>query len=108
MVVTTWRRSRSSIDCPRRNGIGQGPVIVALLVAAIVLDQATKWWGWRHVPDAIINTGGDWLVGNTVGAWYENSMTGKLLDILDVVVVSTALSVLVRGRRPTGVLVSGA
>ena len=83
-------------------------MLVALLMAVIVLDQATKWWGWRHAPHTIINTGGDWIVGSTVGAWYENSVTGKLLDILDVGIVSVALSVLARGRRPTGVLISGA
>jgi lipoprotein signal peptidase len=96
------------LDLARSNGIGQGSVLATLLVAVIVLDQATKWWGWRHVPDTIINTGGDWIVGNTIGAWYEDSFTGKLLDILDAGIVTVAVSILARGRRPAGVLISGA
>jgi hypothetical protein len=50
----------------------------------IVLDQATKWWAWRHVPGAIINYGGDSFVGDRVGGWYAGPVTGALLDFADV------------------------
>jgi lipoprotein signal peptidase len=86
---------------------GQWSVLVALLAAAIVLDQATKWWAWRHVPGAMINAGGDWLVGSTASGWYEGRVTGALLDLLDSGLVGIGLSVLIRRQRPTAVLLSG-
>jgi lipoprotein signal peptidase len=86
---------------------GQRSIVLALLAAVILLDQAMKWWAWRHVPESIINSGGDWLVGSTVGAWYAGPVSGALLDLLDFGVLSIVLSVLVRRRRPAVVLVPG-
>jgi hypothetical protein len=98
----------SSLDVLRKDGFGQRSVVVALLAVVIVLDQATKWWGWRHFPYAIINDGGNRLVGSTVSGWFAGPVTGVLLDFLDLGLVSVAASVLVRRRRPAVVLVSGA
>jgi lipoprotein signal peptidase len=97
----------ASLEEVRKDGSGQRSVVLALLTMAVVLDQATKWWGWRHVP-AIINAGGDWLVGSTVGQWYAGPVSGRLLDLLDFGLVIIAASILVRRRRPAVVLVSGA
>jgi lipoprotein signal peptidase len=83
-------------------------IVLALVTAVIVLDQAVKWWAWRHVAGVRINSGGDVLVGPTIGAWYAAPVTGALLDLLDVGLLSAALCVLVRRRRPAAVLVSGA
>jgi lipoprotein signal peptidase len=91
----------------RREGLGQLQVLFALVAAVVVVDQATKWWGWRH-GGAIINPGGNWLVGRTIGGWYADPVAGPLLDLLSVGLVSIALSVLLRGRRPALVLASGA
>jgi lipoprotein signal peptidase len=74
----------------------------------IVLDQAMKWWAWRHVPGTAINFGGNFLVGHTVSQWYADPVTGALLDLLDVCLLSVAISVLVRRRRPVAVSVFGA
>jgi lipoprotein signal peptidase len=82
--------------------------VLALVTAVIVLDQAVKWWAWRHVAGAKINSGGDVLVGHTIGAWYAASVAGALLDLLDVGLLSAALFVLVRRRRPAAVVVFGA
>src|SRR4051794_10422215 len=98
----------SSFDVSRKDGFGQRSVLVALLAVVVVLDQVTKWWGWRHFPGAIINDGGNRLVGSTVSGWYAGPVTGALLDLLDLGLVSIAVSVLVRRRRPAVVLVSGA
>jgi lipoprotein signal peptidase len=73
-----------------------------------VLDQAVKWWAWRHVPWARINSGGDMLVGRTVGAWYGAPVTGALLDLMDFAVLSMAVSALARTRVPAAVSVPGA
>jgi len=84
-------------------------VLVLILLAAVVaVDQATKWWAWRHFSWTRINPGGDALVGRTVGAWYANPATGALLDLIDVGLLSTAISVLARWRSPTAVRVLGA
>jgi lipoprotein signal peptidase len=83
-------------------------VVLALLAVVVVLDQAAKWWAWRHVPWTRINSGGDVLVGRTIGAWYVGPVTGALLDLLDFGLLSIAVSVLARRRAPAAVAVSGA
>ena len=86
----------------------QSAVLLALIAAVVVLDQAAKWWAWRHVPWTRINSGGDVLVGRTIGAWYGGPVTGALLDLLDFSLLSIALSVLVRCRVTAVVRVPGA
>jgi lipoprotein signal peptidase len=83
-------------------------VVLALLVAVIVLDQAAKWWAWRHFSWTRINSGGDAIIGRKIGAWYADPVTGALLDLLDFGLVSIAVSVLARGRAPAAVSVPGA
>jgi lipoprotein signal peptidase len=91
----------------RWGALRQSPVLFVLVATVIVVDQATKWLGWRH-GGAIINRGGNWLVGRTIGGWYKDPLMGPLLDLLSLLLVSVALSFLVRGRRPAIVLASGA
>jgi lipoprotein signal peptidase len=86
----------------------QSVMVLTLLATVVVLDQAVKWWAWRHVSGARINSGGDLLVGHVVGAWYDGRITGALLDLLDFGLLSVAVSVLARRRAPTAVVVLGA
>jgi lipoprotein signal peptidase len=83
-------------------------MVLTLLAGVIVLDQAIKWWAWRHVSGAKINSGGDVLVGNVVGGWYAEPVTGALLDLLDFGLLSIAVSILMRRRRPAAVVIFGA
>ena len=83
-------------------------VVPALLVAVVVLDQAAKWWAWRHFSWTKINSGGDVLVGRTVSAWYAGPVTGALLDLLDYGLLSIAVSVLARRRASAAVSIPGA
>jgi lipoprotein signal peptidase len=83
-------------------------LVLGLLAAVVVLDQATKWWAWRHLPWTLINSGGDLIVGQSVGAWYASPVGGALLDLLDFALLSVAVVVLARCRVPTGVSVLGA
>jgi lipoprotein signal peptidase len=92
----------------RSGGPRQRSLVFALLAVIIVLDQTTKWWAWRHAPGAIVNYAGDALVPTTVGEWYADPVVGALLDLLDFGLLSVALYVLVRRRRPAMVLVPGA
>lgn len=94
-------------DEERRDKLGQRLTVLTLVAGAIVLDQATKWWAWRHVSGARINPGGDVLTGPTIGSWYAEPVTGALLDLLDFGLLSVALSILVRRRHPA-VVVGGA
>ena len=89
-----------------RAGTQHSWLVLALLAMVVLLDQSTKWWGWRHVPDAVINSGGDVLVGHLVGGWYADPASGALLDLVGVGLLSSALFGLLRGRRPTVALVS--
>jgi lipoprotein signal peptidase len=83
-------------------------VVLALIVLVVVLDQAAKWWAWRHLLWTRINPGGDALVGRTIGAWYAGPVTGPLLDLLDCGLVGLAVSVLARCRAPAAVRVPAA
>ena len=86
----------------------QRVLVPALLAVVVVLDQALKWWAWRHFSWTKINSGGDILVGHTIGAWYAGPFTGALLDLLDVAFLSAAVSVLARSRAGARVVVPGA
>jgi lipoprotein signal peptidase len=92
----------------RGDRLTQRLIVLALLAAVIMVDQAAKWWAWRHVPGAKINPGGDFLTGPTVGQWYVHPGTGALLDLLDSGLVSIAAAVLARRRRPAAVTACGA
>jgi lipoprotein signal peptidase len=86
----------------------QNAVALTLIVMVVVLDQAAKWWAWRNIPWTRINSGGDILVGRTIGAWYASPVTGALLDLLDFGLLSIVVSVLVRCQATAAVRVSGA
>jgi lipoprotein signal peptidase len=83
-------------------------VVLALLAVVVVVDQAAKWWAWRHVPWTRINPGGDILVGRKIGAWYADPVTGAVLDLLDVGLLCIAVSALARSRTTTAIRVPGA
>jgi lipoprotein signal peptidase len=83
-------------------------VVLALLAGVVVLDQAAKWWAWRHFSWTRINSGGDVLTGRAIGAWYAGPVTGVLLDLVDFGLLSVAVSVLARGRAAAAVAVPGA
>jgi lipoprotein signal peptidase len=104
--------SRTALVSPVRDGrksrVGQRSMVLALLATVIVLDQAMKWWAWRHAADPFINYGGDPLVAAKVGRLYAAPVTGALLDLMSVGLLGIAVTVLLRRRRPTTVLVPGA
>ena len=76
--------------------------------AVVCVDQATKWWGWRHVPAALINTGSDPLTGSVVDSWYTGRVSGAFLDLLDTCLLAVLLVLTVRSRNNRLVLVSAA
>src|ERR1700733_13201620 len=92
----------------QRDRTGPSAVVLALIAAVVVVDQAVKWWAWHHVPWTKINSGGDVLVGRTVGAWFADPVVGALLDLLDFGLLAIAIAVLARGRAPAAVSVPGA
>jgi lipoprotein signal peptidase len=81
--------------------------LLALLAAVVVVDQTTKWWGWRHDSAATMNSGGDVLVGHTIGSWFANPATGALLDLLNCGLLGIASWALLRRRRSVALLVTG-
>ena len=80
--------------------------LVLTLLAVILVDQAAKWWAWRHLTGVTINPGGDFLTGPTIGSWYANPLAGALLDLVDFGLVGTAAAILAR-RRHLAVTVCG-
>jgi len=78
------------------------------MAAVILADQAVKWWAWRHFSWARINPGGDAIVGQRVSTWFANPVTGALLDLMNVGVMSIAVYVLTRCRLYPAVRVLGA
>jgi lipoprotein signal peptidase len=91
----------------RKERLRRWRLVLALLVAVIAVDQAAKWWAWRHVSGANINPGGDFLTGPTVGNWYVNPVAGALLDLMGFGLVSVAVTVLARRPRQAAVTVCG-
>jgi lipoprotein signal peptidase len=85
-----------------------GAMTLGLQLAVVVLDQATKWWGWRHAPSAIINTGPTWFIDGPVSRWVSGPVTGPLIDLLGVGLLSVTACILVRRRRRLPLLVPGA
>jgi lipoprotein signal peptidase len=83
-------------------------VVPGLIAMVAVLDQGAKWWAWRNIPWTRINSGGDILVGRSIGAWFAAPVTGALLDLLDFALLTIAVSVLVRWRPTAAVCVPGA
>src|SRR5947209_8778788 len=104
------RRSKpaASVHLRRGDGREQRRIVLVLLATVVLVDQAIKWWAWRHAPGARINAGGDVFVGSTVGAWYDHPVTGALLDVLDCVLLLIALFILLRRPRRALALVAGA
>jgi lipoprotein signal peptidase len=88
----------------RQHRSRQSLVVLSLLVAMVVLDQAAKWWAWRHLSWTKINSGGDVLVGRTIGAWYAGPVPGALLDLLDFGLLSIVVWVLARWRAAAAVV----
>ena len=111
LPLTRWpSRDPAAQPCAagRQDRTRPSVMVLALLAVVVVLDQAAKWWAWRHVLWTSINSGGDVLVGHTIGAWYAHPVTGALLDLLDFALLSIAVSVLARRRAPAAVTVPGA
>src|SRR5437773_56052 len=59
-----FRRSKpaSSVHLQRGDVREQRRIVLVLLAAVVLVDQAVKWWAWRHAPGARINAGGDLFV----------------------------------------------
>lgn len=87
---------------------GRRSLVLALLATVIVIDQAVKWWAWRHASDPFINYGGNPLTGRTVSSWYAAPTTGALLDLMDFGLLALIVVWLLRCRRPAIVLITGA
>jgi lipoprotein signal peptidase len=109
-MAQTHRRVKARTtewEAKRRKSFGQRFTVLTLLAAVVAVDQAAKWWAWRHVSGVNINPGGDFLTGPTIGRWYAHPVTGALLDLMSFGLVSIAVVALVRRHRPAAVTVCG-
>jgi lipoprotein signal peptidase len=80
---------------------------LGLVLAVVMVDQATKWWGWRHAPGTYINAGSTWLIGQPISGWVSGAASGRVLDAAAVALFTVAGFLLVRRRRPARLLVTG-
>ena len=83
-------------------------IVLGVLTAVIAVDQAAKWWAWRHVAGVDVNPGGDMLTGIRISRLYAKPASGALLDLADFGLVSVAAAALVRRRLPAVITVCGA
>ena len=97
----------AAVTLRRKEKLRRWLLVLALMGAVIAVDQAAKWWAWRHISGASINPGGDFLTGPTIGNWYANPVTGALLDLMGFGLVSIAAAVLARRSRQAAVTVCG-
>ena len=84
----------------------QRSIVFAVLAVIVVIDQVTKWWGWHHVPRALINVGSHPLAGPVVDHWYTARMPGAVLDLLAAGLLAGLLFVLMSRRRHPTLLLS--
>jgi lipoprotein signal peptidase len=105
---STTTMTVSPVRVARKEETARRWLVLAVLAAAIVADQVTKGWAWRHASEARINYGGNAFVGDTVSGWYADPVTGALLDFVDFGVLGLAVFYLVRLRFPIMALVPGA
>jgi lipoprotein signal peptidase len=100
--------ARASID---EAAIGAGRrqrlTALGLVLAVIVLDQTTKWWAWRHAPETYINSGSTWPIGRPVSGWFSGAVSGRLLDLGAVGLLSVSSFLLARRRRRCSLLATG-
>ena len=108
MLDQTRERRAPGGDVATWSGRGQRAIATGLVATVVVLDQSTKWWGWRHASEAIINPGSTWPLGRPLSGWFSGPATGAVLDLLSVGLLSLAGHLLVRRRRRGVVLVAGA
>ena len=83
-------------------------LLTAVFAVVIVTDQGTKWWAWRHVDGALINDGGYILLGRGIRSWFAAPVSGAVADVVGLLVVSTAVTWLMRRSRSRLVLIGGA
>lgn len=81
----------------------QGFLALAVLAGVVLLDQATKWWAWRHVH-AVLNAGSTWFLGGTVSRWYSDQLHGALLDLGSAEALTLAAFLLLRRPRSRALL----
>lgn len=106
MTVTTGEPDPAS---PLRHAVGrQGAWILGVLAVVVLADQLSKWWAWRHVPGAIINTGSTWFLGGTISSWYRGDPSGAALDLASTQILTLGLFTLLRRARPLPVLLPAA
>jgi lipoprotein signal peptidase len=86
----------------------QGFVTLGLMATVILVDQTTKWWAWRNASRAIINPGGTWLIGRPVSGLFAGPVSGPLIDLLDVGLLTLAGFILVSRPRRVLFRLSGA
>ena len=98
----------TNVSSARTEVLVHRSTVFAVLAAAVVVDQVTKGWAWRNVPEARINYGGNAFVGDTVSGWYADPVTGALLDFVDFGVLGFAVFVLARVRLTALALIPGA
>lgn len=82
-------------DIQSRPAPRRAPVL-AILVAVAVVDQATKWWAWRHISSTTINPGGDALAPTWLDTAYRDRLAGALLDAADALILVLVAVWLVR------------
>jgi lipoprotein signal peptidase len=86
----------------------QGLVTFGLIATVSILDQTTKWWAWRNASRAIINSGGTWIIGRPVSGLLSGPVSGPILDLLNVGLLTLAGFILVSRPRRALFLVTGA
>lgn len=84
----------------------QGRLLVAILVVVGVGDQVSKAWAWRHSGNALIDSGGGFVVASGMGTWFQGRLSGAVLDLAATIVVTALAVLLARRRRSTTTLVS--
>lgn len=92
---------------PDPGGPGQRWLLAAVFAVVIGMDQAGKWWAWRHLDGSLINSGGYILLGPVVRSWFADPVGGAVAEVIGSVVLIAVVRRLLLRRRPIYVLIGG-
>ncbi|HEX3813596.1 MAG TPA: signal peptidase II [Mycobacteriales bacterium] len=98
---------RTPLAARFRRQVGQRYFVLGALATVVLVDQGSKWWGWRNTSGVHVNYGGDDLLPAAAGSLYAHPVAGALLDLIDSVLLISAIFLFLRRRRSTPMLITG-
>jgi lipoprotein signal peptidase len=94
---------------PRRHPARRQLIPLALIGSVVIaVDQVGKALAWRGDPDALVNHGGFFFLGQTIRGWFAHPLIGSVADCVAWILLAIAVWWFQRKRRDRLVLIGAA